>query len=169
VEAEQCETYRVMMIAGGVAVAAISLLMPLLHVAVVAAVPLLAVAHLVLVRLVLVRSSTRLLGSSRRRFVRWFGRMAFLWIGVPGYGLTTIPVLGVIAGAGTFAGLTAAMHHYVLWGLGRESRREPLVFWERALVLGLIALTILVLAAALAIAAVVGLSVSALVSWLTPE
>jgi len=169
VEAAQCETYRTMIIAGGVAVAALSLLMPLLHVAVVAAVPLLAVAHLVLVRLVLVRSATRLLGSTRRRFVRWLGRMAFLWIGIPGYGLTTIPVLGVIAGVGTFVGLTSAMHHYVLWGLGRERRREPLMAWEKALVLGLIALTILVAVVTLVIAALVGLSVSALISWLTPE
>jgi len=169
VEAAQCETYRVILLAGGAAVAAISLLMPLLHVTVVVAVPLLTVAHLVLVRLVLVRDACRLLGPSRRRFVRWLSRLSFLWLGIPGYGLTTIPVLGVVAGVGIFVGLTAAIHHYVLWSLGREHRRQPLMVWERLLVLGLIVLTLLA-TVVLAVAVIaVGWSASALVGWLQPE
>jgi hypothetical protein len=155
-----------MLVAGGAAVAAISLLMPLLHVTVVVAVPLLTVAHLVLVRLVLVRDACRLLGSTRRRFVRWLGRLSFLWIGMPGYGLTTIPVLGVVAGVGVFVALTSAMHQYVRWSLGREHRRQPLMVWERLLVLGLIVLTLLAIVALAVAVIAVGWSASALVGWL---
>lgn len=158
-----------MIMAGGAAVAAVSLLMPLLHVAAVVAVPLLTILNLVLVRLVLVRDACRLLGRTRKRFVRWFGRLTFLWIGIPGYGLTTVPVIGVIAGVGTFIGLTSAMHHYVLWSLGREYRRLPLMMWERTLVIGLILLTVTAGVVLLVVLAAIGWSVSALVSWLTPQ
>ena len=143
--------------------------MPLLHVVAVFAVPLLTVASLVLVRLVLVRDACRLLGRSRRRFVRWLGRLGFLWIGIPGYGLTMVPVLGVVAGVATFAGLTTAMHHYVLWSLGREYRRQPLMVWERVLVIALILLTVAAGVVLVVLLAAIGWSVSALIGWMTPE
>jgi hypothetical protein len=169
VEAAQCETYRLMLLGGGAVVAATSLFMPLLHVTVVVAVPLLTVAHLIVVRLVLIRDGCLLLGPTRRRFVRWLSRLSFLWIGIPGYGLTTIPVLGVVAGVVTFAGLTTAMHHYVLWSLGREHRRLPLMVWEKLLVLALIVLTVVALVVLVVALILIGWSVSALVGWLTPE
>jgi hypothetical protein len=63
-----------------------------LHLAAVAAAPLVVVVHLIVVRAWLVRETMRLLGAARRRFVRWLARLGFLWIGVPGYGLAATPL-----------------------------------------------------------------------------
>jgi hypothetical protein len=79
----------------------------------------------------------RLLGTARRRFVRWLARLGFLWIGIPGYGLAATPILGIVPAVATFAGLTAAVHAYTSWSLTRESQRAPLAGWEVALLWGL--------------------------------
>lgn len=152
---------------GGGAAAVLFGLMPLLHLALspALAVPLALVAHLIALRVYLVRDSLRLLSAPRRAFGRWLVRLSCLWLGSLGYGSTLVPLAGVVTGVATFAGLTAGVHAYTLWMLDRERRRQPLTAWERV-VLG--ALVLLTLAAALALVTIgllVGWTVGELLQW----
>lgn len=140
--------------------AVIALMLPALHLAAAAVAPVLAVVHLVTVRLVLVGRGRRLLGTARRMFHRWITRLSFLWIGVPGWGLGAVPFLGVVAGAGTFAGLTVLAHHYTLWSLERERSRQPLALWEKLVLAALAILTVVLLALLVVLALVVGTAVT---------
>jgi hypothetical protein len=157
-----------MMLPVGAPVAgAVALVLPFLHLAVVAVAPLAALIHLVLVRLLLVRDAWRVLGARRRRIGRWMLRLVFLWVGVPGYGLAAIPAAGVLLAAGVFAGLTTAAHHYVLWSLRREHQRAPAAAWERVVITVLVALTVALLAVTALVVLVVGWSLGALLGWLS--
>jgi hypothetical protein len=140
--------------------AVVALLMPFVHLAAAGLVPLLVVVHLVTVRLLLVGRGRRLLGSARRLFNRWISRLSFLWLGVPGYGLAAVPVVGVLAAAVTFAGLTALVHQYTLWSLERERQRLPLALWEKLVLILLAVLTVVALAVLVVVVVVVGLSVA---------
>jgi hypothetical protein len=164
----QRRRFRRLMQVGVPVAAVVSLVAPLAHWGglVLVSVPLLVVAHMLALRLYLVAESRPLLGRSRRFFHRWLGRLAMLWVGVPGYALTVIPVAGALAGAAVFAGLTAAMHHYTLWSLGREKDRHPLTGWEKFLLIALVLVTIAVLASLAALTLAVGFTLTKLYAWL---
>jgi len=152
------------MLAWGVPVsAAIAIVMPVVHVGALAVVPLLTAVHLVIVRVVLVRDAQRLLRPVRRLLNRWLARFAFLWIGLPGYGAMTAPVIGVVIGAGTFALLTTVVHVSTLVSLQRERSGQELALWEKLVptVLAVLSVTLLVLVIGIAI--IFGWSVMALV------
>jgi hypothetical protein len=148
---------------GSVIAGVISLALPLTHLAATVIVPLMAVVHLILLRLLLVRDARALLGRTRRIFTRWLARFSFLWLGLPGYGLAVVPFVGVLAGAGTYVGLTALVHHYTLWSLGQERARLPLSLWEKLLVVGLAVLTTLLVVLLLVAALLLGWGVAALI------
>jgi hypothetical protein len=169
VEAELWRRFGKLIMVGAPVVALVVLALPTLHVGAVAAAPLLAVIHLVVARLYLVRNARRFLGPVRRRFVRWLGRLGYLWVGVPGYAMAAAPVVGVIPGLGTYLGLTTATWAYVRWSLAEEYHREPLAGWEKWLLGLLIAAS---LAAAVATALMlggIGLSVALLTQWLAAD
>jgi hypothetical protein len=166
IEAAQSERYRMMCLAGTPAVVLLSLGLPLLHAGAVLVVPILAIAHLVVVRLYLIRDAVRLLGPARRRFVRWFCRFGFLWLGLPGYALATVPMAGAIPAAATFLALTTAIHRYVAWSLERERLREPLLGWEKLLLTVLAVITVMLVVVLVLIGALVGWSLAALIDWL---
>ena len=109
-----------------------ALLTPLLHVVAVVVVPLTVAVHLVVVRVLLVREAQHLMRPMRRLLNRWLTRLAFLWIGLPGYGAMTVPLAGVVLGAGTFAVLTTIAHVSTMVGLERERAGRPLAAWEKA-------------------------------------
>jgi hypothetical protein len=167
VEETQCERFRAFQMVGGPVVAALSAAMPLLHAAALFVVPLLAVCHLLTVRLVLVRDANRLLGPARRRFNRWLARFAFLWIGLPGYALTATPVVGIAFGAGTYLLLNTAIHGYARWSLRREHLRQPLATWETLLMVTLAVATLLLFLVLIGVTVLLGWSVAALVEWLS--
>ncbi len=152
---------------GAPTAAVIALAMPLLHLGAVAIAPLVAVVHLVVVRWALVADALRVLGPTRRRFNRWLARFAFLWVGVPGYAAMVTPVAGAVVGVGTFAGLTALVHHYALWSLKRELERRPLLGWEKGLLAVLAVATLVVLTLLAALAVLLGWSAAALLGALT--
>jgi len=163
VEAEQWAIFKQLMIWGSATTALVFLVLPL---TVPVAAPLVLVAHLLVVRVWLTRKARALLGGSRRIFVRWISRLAFLWLGGLGYGLSTVPLVGVFIGAGVFAGLTAAMHYYTLWSLERELRRQPLALWEKLTLLGLTLLTMLLIIVVAGMALALGWSIAKLVDLL---
>ena len=154
------------MYAGAAATAAVALALPVAHLAAVLLVPLMVASHLLAVRLLLVGDAVRLLGRRRRLFNRWLTRLAFLWVGGLGYGLGTAPLIGVVPAVGVFLALTAAAHHYTLWGLRAERDRRSLTGWEKLSFgcVGLLTLAVLLLAVLLL--AAVGWSLSHVVSWL---
>jgi len=166
VEARQCERFRRLLIFGTPAAAVIAVGMPLLHLGAVAMAPLWAVLHLLVIRFYLTSGTFQLLPPVRRRFNRWLGRFTLLWIGVPGYAAMATPAAGILAGAATFAVLTALIHHYALWSLHRERAREPLAAWEKALLAVLGVATVAALILVTALAALLGWSLAALLGWL---
>jgi len=166
IEAAQDERYRLMCLAGTPAVAVLSLGLPLLHAGSVLVIPLMVVAHLIVVRLFLIRDAARMLGAARRRFVRWFCRFGFLWIGLPGYALAAVPVAGVIPAVATYLMMTTAVHRYSGWSLEQERLRRPLLGWEKLLLTALAVLTLIVVMGLVMAAALVGWSVAALIDWL---
>ena len=155
-----------MLLLGTPIVAVLVIALPLLHLGAVAAAPLLVVAHLVAVRIWLLRDISRLLGARRRRFVRWFCRLTFLWVGVFGYGLAAAPLAGVVPGVITFVTLTASAHGYARWSLARELERAPLERWEQILLTGLVALTLMAAVFRAVAVAVLGWSAGAVLEWL---
>jgi hypothetical protein len=167
VEDAQCERFRRLLTIGVPVVAVIALTMPFLHLGAVAMAPVFAVTHLIVARWYLTGETLRLLGGTRRRFNRWLARFVFLWIGVPGYAAMVTPLLGVVMGAATFAGLTSIVHYYARWSLEQESLRQPLLRWEKALLTVLAIITIVALLVVTGLAAVLGWSMSALAQWIS--
>jgi hypothetical protein len=162
VEREQGANWRRLLAWGAPSVAAAAIVVPLLHVGAVLVIPLVLLVHLVVVRLLLVRDAQRLFGPVRRLLNRWTIRLAFLWIGLPGYGVMTVPVLGVALGAGTFVVLTTIAHVATLAALQRERSRQPLSRAEKAVPVALAVLTVVMLLIVIGVAVLFGWTVAAI-------
>jgi hypothetical protein len=158
-----------MLIIGTPLVALLLLFLPVLHLGAVVTAPLWAVIHLVVSRFYLVREPRRLLGPVRRRFVRWLGRLSYLWVGVPGYAMAAAPLVGLVPGMVTFAGLTTATWAYLRWSLAEERDRVPLAGWEKWLLVILVVVSLVAVAALVVIVAGIGLSAALLTNWLTAD
>jgi hypothetical protein len=165
VEAAQRRAFQQVSIYGSAVAAVIFLLLPLLHLAIstVLVVPLALLAHMLALRIVLIRQARSLLSRSRRFFLRWICRLSILWLGTIGYSMTAVPVIGVIPGVVTFVGLTALVHFYTLWSLDRERQGQPLALWEKLTLIGLALMTVTLIVAMAVIAALVGWSLSQLI------
>jgi hypothetical protein len=163
VEAAQATSYRRLLIWGTPAAAVIAIVMPFVHIGALAVVPLLVAVHLVVVRVVLVRETQRLLRPMRRFLNRWLTRFVFLWIGLPGYGAMTVPVVGLLFGAGTFALLTSIVHVSTAVSLERERSAKDLARWEKAVPIVLAGFSIVLILLLAGLAALFGWSVMAIV------
>ena len=166
VEAAQTATFRQMLIWGAPITAVIALAMPLVHFGAIAVVPLLVGLHLVVARVVLVRDAQRLLRPVRKFLNRWLGRFAFLWIGLPGYGAMTVPLVGILVGVGTFALLTSVVHVSTMVGLEREKAGKDLAVWEKLVPVALAVLTVGLLLVGMALAVLFGWSAAAIMDWM---
>lgn len=166
VEAAQADGYRRLLTWGVPIAAVVAIGMPLLHFGALAVVPLLLGAHLIICRLVLVRDAQRLLGPVRRLLNRWLARFAFLWIGLPGYGSMTVPVVGIVVGVATFAVLTSVVHISTVWSLQRERKGRGLAPWERVVPIVLAVLTIGLTLLVVVLALAFGWSIMAIVEGL---
>jgi hypothetical protein len=155
-----------MLMIGTPVVAVLGLLVPLLHFGALVVVPLVVASHLIVTRVVLVREAQRMLGPVRRLLNRWLARFSFLWIGLPGYGAMTVPFLGALVGAGTFALLTSALHVATLVSLERERTGRELALWEKLVPTVLAVLSVGLLLALLLMALVFGWSVMAIMEGL---
>ena len=164
-EARQSAAYRKLLSYGTPVAAVIALVMPFVHIGALAVVPLLVAIHLVTVRIVLARDAQRLLRPMRRLLNRWLSRFSFLWIGIPGYGSMTVPVVGVLAGAGTFALLTSIVHLSTAVSLERERAGKDLARWEKLVPFVLAVITIGLILAAIAVAVLLSWSVSSVMKW----
>jgi len=162
VEAAQVAAYRRLLAWGAPTVAVIAIAMPFVHIGALAVVPLLVAVHLVIVRVVLVRDAQRLLRPMRRFLNRWLARFSFLWIGLSGYGAMTIPVVGVVLGAGTFALLTSIVHVSTTVSLNRERTGQELAPWEKLVPVVLAVISIGLILLAIGVAALFGWSVMAI-------
>ena len=162
VEAAQAATYRRLLAWGAPTVAVIAIAMPFVHIGALAVVPLLVAVHLVIVRVVLVRDAQRLLRPMRRFLNRWLARFGFLWIGLPGYGAMTVPVVGVVLGAGTFALLTSIVHVSTTVSLNRERIGQELALWEKLVPVVLAVISIGLILLAIGAASFFGWSVMAI-------
>jgi hypothetical protein len=136
--------------------------MPLLHAGSALVVPLMVVVHLIVVRVYLVRQARQLLGRKRKVFTRWIARLSFLWLGIPGYGVSVVPIAGIAVAVLSFAGLTTLVHGYTAWSLKREHDRQRLALWEQLLLAGLVLLTLAALVLLVGLAVLLGWSVAAL-------
>ena len=168
-EREQGAMYRRMLVWGAPMVAAVAIFVPLLHLGVVIVIPLVVALHLVLVRVILVRPTQRLLRPLRRLLNRWTIRFAFLWIGLPGYGAMTVPVLGVAVGTGAFVVLTTIAHASTSLSLQRERAGQPLSGWEKAVPVVLGVLTVVLLLVLTGLAALFGWTVAAIAGRMQPS
>lgn len=117
--------------------------------------PVLMLAHAVSQHLYLVREARQLLGGRRKFFARNIARGTFLIMSGVGYSITTIPILGVLAGAITFSGVTWITQVHLMWSLGQERERKPTEAWEKV-VLALLVLAILGILVALTLFGYVG-------------
>ena len=163
VEAAQSAAFRRLLAYGAPVVAVIAVAMPFVHIGALAVVPLLIAVHLVIVRVVLVRDAQRLLRPMRRLLNRWLSRFSFLWIGLPGYGAMTVPVVGVVLGVGTFALLTSIVHVSTAVSLNRERTGQELAPWEKLVPIVLAVVSIGLILLAIGVAALFGWSVMAIV------
>jgi hypothetical protein len=163
VEGAQTSAYRRLLMWGTPTAAVIAIVMPFVNIGALAVVPLLVAVHLIIVRVWMVRDAQRLLRPMRRFLNRWLTRFAFLWIGLPGYGAMTVPVVGLFFGAGTFALLTTIVQVSTAVSLERERSAKDLARWEKAvpIVLAVSSVGLILLVAGLA--AVFGWSVMAIV------
>jgi hypothetical protein len=170
VEAAQAAAYRRLLVWGSPIVAVIAIAMPFVHIGALAVVPLLVAVHLVIVRVVLVRDAQRLLRPMRRLLNRWLVRFSFLWIGLPGYGAMTVPVVGVVLGVGTFVLLTSIVNVSTILSLNRERTGQELALWEKLVPIVLAVISIGLILMAIAVAGLFGWSVMAIMeSMQTPS
>lgn len=131
--------------------------------------PLVALAHMVVLRVFLIRDARRYLGPSRRLFNRWTTRFAFLWLGLPGYAAMAVPLVGIVTGVATFVVLTGVVHVYTEWSLRQERLRQPLLVWEKVLMGGLAVATLMAVIVVVIGGVLVGWSVTTLIDWLSSE
>jgi hypothetical protein len=169
IEARQRTRAREVLQWGVPAVAVLAAMVSLIHLGGVLLAPLVALAHLVALRLFLVREARRYLGPTRRLFTRWAARFAFLWLGLPGYAAMATPLAGIVVGVATFVVLTGIVHLYTAWSLARENARLPLLAAETALMVALAALTLLVIVTVMIGGAVLGWSVMTLIDRLSTD
>ena len=162
VEETQSVAYRRFLSYGVPIAAVVAVVMPLVHIGALAVVPLLIAVHLVTVRVVLVRDAQRLLRPVRRLLNRWLARFSFLWIGLPGYGAMTVPVVGVVLGTGTFVLLTSIVHVSTTVSLNRERTGQELAPWEKFVPIVLAVISIGLIVLAIGLAAFFGWSVMAI-------
>lgn len=164
---DQQRRFQGVLAIGGPIVAVVFLLVPLLHLGgiFIAAIPVLLLGHLAVMRWVLFYRTRLLLGARRRMFHRWFGRLGILWLGAPGYSLTAVPVAGALLGTAVFLGLSAGWHHYTLWSLARERDRLPLTGWEKAVLAILAVLTIVALVGLALLLFALGWAVQTIWGW----
>jgi len=148
------------------AVAVLAVAASLIHFAGVLLSPFVALAHLVVLRVYVVREARHYLGPTRRLFTRWAARFAFLWLGLPGYAAMAVPLAGIVAGVATFGVLTGVIHLYTAWSLARERSRQPLLAWEKVLMAALATATIVVIIGITVCGVVVGWSAATLIDWL---
>jgi hypothetical protein len=163
VESRQSAAFRKLLSYGVPIAAVIALVMPFVHIGAVAVVPLLLAVHLVVIRVLLVRDAQRLLRPMRRLLNRWLARFSFLWIGLPGYGVMTVPVIGVLVGVGTFTLLTSIVQVSTAVSLDRERAGKELARWEKALPIALAVISIGFILLLVALTALFGWSVMAIV------
>jgi hypothetical protein len=128
--------------------------------------PFVALAHLVVLRVYVVREARHYLGPTRRLFTRWAARFAFLWLGLPGYAAMAVPLAGIVGGVATFSVLTGVVHGYTAWSLARERSRQPLLAWEKVLMATLAIITIVVVSGIIIGGVVIGWSAATLIDWL---
>jgi hypothetical protein len=169
VEAAQRENYRQMLRWGAPATAVIAVFLPFLHAGALVVVPLLVGVNLVAARVLLAREARLLLGPVRRLLTRWLARFAYLWLGLPGFGSMTVPVIGILTGVATFVVLTTIVHVSTAWSLERERAGMPLAAWEKLIPAVLAVLTVGVLFFLAVLALLLGWSVMALVDSLAAE
>lgn len=162
VEAAQAAAYRRLLAWGVPTAAVIAIVMPFVHIGALAVVPLVVAIHLVIVRVMLVRDAQRLLRPMRRLLNRWLARFSFLWIGLPGYGAMTVPVVGVVLGAGTFVVLTSIVNVSTAVSLNREHRGQELASWEKLVPVVLAVLSIGLILLVIGFAAIFGWSAMAI-------
>jgi hypothetical protein len=150
-------------------VAVVAAASSLAHVGAVLVAPLVALVHLVVLRLYVVGEARRFLGSRRRLFTRWLSRFAFLWLGLPGYAAMAAPLIGMVTSVLTFIVLTGLVAGYTAWSLAREREQVPLATWEKVVMTTLAAITVVVISVLVVGGVVIGWSLSALLEWLRPE
>jgi hypothetical protein len=155
-----------MLLWGVPAVALLAVAASMAHLGNLVLAPLVAIVHLVVLRLYVVREARRYLGPTRRLFTRWLARFAFLWLGLPGYASMAVPLAGVVGGVATFVVLTEIVHVYTAWSLTREREGQPLLAWEQVMMAALAVVTLVVILSFVIGAAVVGWSAVAIVDWL---
>ncbi len=163
------ERWKRLLLFGGPVVVVVLFGLPMLHLGAVAMAPLFALVHLIVVRVYLLREPQSLLGPRRRLFVRWLGRLVFLWVGVPGYAMASVPLAGLVPGLITYGGLTTVAWTYIRWSLAEERDRAPLSGWEKWLLIGLVTMSIVVLVVLVVLGTAAGLSVVAVQNWLAAD
>ena len=166
IEARQRARVQEVLQWGVPAVAVLAVTASLIHIGGVLLAPLVAVVHLVVLRIYVLREARQYLGPTRRLFTRWIARFAFLWLGLPGYAAMAIPLAGIVGGVATFVVLTEVVHVYTAWSLARERSRQPLLAWETVLMATLATITIVVIVGIVIGGVVVGWSVVTLIDWL---
>jgi len=151
------------------AIAILAVTASLIHIGGVLLAPLVALVHLVVLRVYVVREARRYLGPTRRLFTRWTARFAFLWLGLPGYAAMAVPLAGILSGVVTFVVLTEVVHVYTAWSLAREHSGQPMLAWEKVLMATAATVTIVVIVGVVIGGVAVGWSVVALIDWLRPD
>ena len=166
IEARQRARVQEVLQWGAPAIAVIAIAVSLIHIGGVLLAPLVALVHLVVLRVYVVREARRYLGPTRRLFTRWMARFAFLWLGLPGYAAMAVPLAGIVSGAVTFVVLTEVVHVYTAWSLTREKSRQPMLAWETVLMATLATITIVVMIGVVIGALAVGWSAVTIIDWL---
>jgi hypothetical protein len=169
IEARQRARVQEVLQWGVPAVAVVAVAASLMHIGGVFLAPFVAVAHLVTLRVYVVRGARQYLGSTRRLFTRWAARFVFLWLGLPGYAAMAVPLAGIISGVVTFVVLTEIVHVYTGWSLVRERAGQPMLAWESVLLVTIAVVTVLVIIVAVVGAVVLGWTAMTLVNWILPE
>lgn len=99
-----------------------------------------------------------LLSRPRRFLARWTRRLCFYSVAFWGFAVAVTPIVGALAGAATFAGLSVATHRYMMWNAKLDFEGTPIRGFERVILIGA-GITALVLAA-------IFVTVTALLAWL---
>ena len=114
-------------------------LLPFTGPLIVFSIPLMIIVHAALLRFWLVNPPQQYFSLSRRMVTRWIPRLLFLVLAPWGYGMLSLPWVGIFAAPIVFVSLNIVIHRYIGWHMQQQDANKPIHLVEKLFLGGLVA------------------------------
>ena len=114
-------------------------LLPFTGPLIVISIPLMILVHAALLRFWLINPPQEHFSLARRMVSRWIPRLLFLVLAPWGYGMLSLPWVGLFAAPIVFVVLNISIHRYIGWHMQQQDANKPIHLAEKLFLGGLVA------------------------------